>query len=82
MTVLVKKQAERWAIDLPGPDEQPAWWATPHRRLPHLTHKGLARAKKLIQAERRAAVAWWTDRIVPTLALLVALVALFVDRCT
>jgi hypothetical protein len=71
--------ADWWAIDVPDVDEQPRWWSKPGKGVPHLTHKGVARAKKLIQAERRQAVAWWTDRIVPILALLVALAAILTD---
>ena len=75
LTARVRTQADWWTVDLPSRDERPDWWTMPENGIWHLTHRGLARAKKLVRNERREYVGWLVDRVVSVLALLVALAA-------
>jgi hypothetical protein len=79
ITRKLKDQAEFWTIDLPNEDEQPDWWEKPVKGTWQLSHRGVARAKKLIRTERRHAIKWWVDLLVPILALLVALAAILMN---
>ena len=71
-----KRQAEFWVVDIPNDSEEPTWWDTPRKGLKHLNHRGVAKAGKLIEIERRDWIRAYASILISILSLLIAMLSL------
>jgi hypothetical protein len=89
----LQRKAEPLSIEIPNENEKPDWWRTGIRvsavvegklyeiETKALSTKGQRRVRKLIWEERLRITKRWAELLIPILSLIVAILAISVQRC-
>jgi hypothetical protein len=90
---VLEMEAEKWGIEIASNDAKPEWYSEKTKNpypdriggdtinvvREYLNEKGRTMVAKQIRDARRANVKWWIEVLIPVMALIVAIGAVFKD---